>query len=45
MGRKRKGRTTTVRVRKADIERLRRMANNLNLSLPDLISRMARRRK
>ena len=45
MGRKRKGRTTTMRVRKEDIARLKAMADGLNISVPDLITRITKRRK
>lgn len=45
MGRKRKGRTSTVRVRLADIPKLRAIARSMNLSLPDYLSFIARRRK
>ena len=44
MGRKRKGRTTTVRVRLIDVPRLRAIARSMNLSLPDYLSMIARRK-
>lgn len=45
MGRKRKGRTTTVRVRLVDLPKLRAIARSFNLSLPDYLSMVARKRK
>ena len=42
MGRKRKGRTTTVRVRLADLPRLKAIAQMRGLSLPEVISLFAR---
>ena len=43
MGRKRKGRTQMVRVRIADIPKLRAIAKNCKLTLPDYLSMIARR--
>jgi hypothetical protein len=45
MGRKRKGRTTTVRVRLVDLPRLKAIARSFNMSLPDYLSMIARRKK
>jgi len=44
MGRKRKGRTTMVRVRLVDVPRLRAIAKSMNLSLPDYLSMIARKK-
>ena len=45
MGRKRKGKTTTVRVRLVDVPKLKAIARQMNLSLPDYLSIIAKRRK
>jgi len=44
MGRKRKQPTRMVRVKLCDIERLKLLARTSKLSLPDYISRLARRK-
>ena len=45
MGRKKKGKTTTVRVRLVDVPRLRAIARSMNISLPDYLSLVAKKRK
>jgi len=45
MGRKRKGKTKMVRVRLADIPRLKAIARSMNLSIPDYLSLVAKRKK
>ena len=44
MGRKPKGKTKMVRVRLVDIPKLRAIAKSMNLSLPDYLSMIARRK-
>jgi len=44
MGRKRKGKTIMVRVRLVDLPKLKEIARSHNLSLPDYLSRIARRK-
>lgn len=45
MGRKRKGRTRMVRVRLTDIPRLKAIAQSMNLSIPDTITYLSRKRR
>ena len=45
MGRKKKGRTGLVRVRLVDLPKLRAIAKSFNLSLPDYLSMIARRKE
>ena len=45
MGRKRKGRTSTIRVRLVDVPKLRAIARSMNISLPDYLSLIAKRKR
>jgi len=45
MGRRRKGSTGMVRVRLVDLPKLKALAKQCNLTLPDYLSLIARRRR
>ena len=45
MGRKRKPRTGMMRVRLIDLERLKAIARSYNMSLPDYMAMISRKRK
>ena len=45
MGRRKKGSTGMVRVRLVDIPKLKALAKQVNLSLPDYLSLVSRRRR